>query len=681
MSVGLIVSSPPQKYRIESFLGSGATANVYKAVASDPESGEMIAVKIPHSRLSPTLAVRFWSEEDTVQQLLRGFNPPLYFPRTWAGRIDETGIPVLCIELVAGKPLGDLIDYRRPVAENEKIALGVAVQYADMLAQMHRCEISCPDRKPGDIYWDDESRQMTVLDWNVVDKGEKFFEKEIEKAKTIGTDIYIFGRLWYEFLIGILPSPPSERLYRPLHISDRWEDISLGMRRILEMALAPEGGYKTASDLYRDLRDHNRDSDSDPTRIAQEALDKAKDSFKKISGTGGDYQLLNLYGDTFEAMRLADLTRRKTGDSRLWDECVKLAEGWMQPVQQATIAFKAVEYSKTLEYVTEAKRLAASIFELHKYDLAVERLGIAAEAGRLAIIQDSKKLDQFKNHIGHVLDALGPDAPDINKAQKAWLRLGDGVRRDGWATDSKCHQKLQAIGQEIDFHLAWQAYQTSKNVEDIEKAIAALQIDNYQSGHPYGARLLKRLNQTPQKLMEERDRLGSDGASQERIDQFRAAVIAKIQAGHYWDASQYFQEDWERLGGFPISPAERESLLCLGKTAQLLQRIEQAKERQDWDALLARSKGLFDLVREQGHPTKIAEIDSTISHTLRDAYQATIDDLLTFYAVNNTGNSWGAVNDPQKAKYAVWLYQLLKIWKEDNWLRLILGRSAQNSSK
>jgi serine/threonine protein kinase len=132
------------RWRLGGRLGRGGMGEVWRA--SDDRSGEPVAVKVLHGRLSsdPELLARFAREletgrrvrHDNAVQVLGG------------GRLDD-GRPYLVMELLVGRPLAGLLHERGPLPW--PVAVTVGRQIARGLGAAHAAGVVHRDLKPENV--------------------------------------------------------------------------------------------------------------------------------------------------------------------------------------------------------------------------------------------------------------------------------------------------------------------------------------------------------------------------------------------------------------------------------------------------------------------------------------------------------------------------------------------------
>ena len=146
------------RYRLESLLGTGASANVF--MAEDTTLERRVAIKLLQPALAQDEAFlkRFRAEARAVAALN---HPNVLRVFDWG---EEDGTPFLVTELLAGGSLKDLLDagvrlsHEQAVSVGEQAAAGLA--YAHARGLVHR------DVKPGNLLFDEEGR-VRITDFGV----------------------------------------------------------------------------------------------------------------------------------------------------------------------------------------------------------------------------------------------------------------------------------------------------------------------------------------------------------------------------------------------------------------------------------------------------------------------------------------------------------------------------------
>jgi serine/threonine-protein kinase len=228
-------------YRIERFVGSGAFAYVYYAVAP---GGQGCAVKIQYNLVADA-KTRFNREI----KVLREIPPNDYLVKYYADGTTPEGFPYLIMEFVDGMTLKEALKRRRvwPVQE----CCDIMLQLCDAFGGLHELGIVHRDVKPDNIMLT-RSNQVKLMDLGLIkdaqgifqlletedvmqgkdfaenlDKGvlagtpeymapEQFSDPSLNdetQAKTdTWTDVYSLGLIFYEMLVGkklFIFSPPA----------------------------------------------------------------------------------------------------------------------------------------------------------------------------------------------------------------------------------------------------------------------------------------------------------------------------------------------------------------------------------------------------------------------------------------------------------------------------------------
>jgi serine/threonine protein kinase len=141
-SVGTVLAG---RYRVESTLGSGGMAVVYRA--EDDILGRAVALKTLHHKYAeiPSFRRRFRQEARAMASLDHENIVKVY-------DISQNGeVPFIVVECVSGRDLGDLLGGRRGGRLNEQFVRRMATQLLHALSYAHRRGIIHRDIKPSNI--------------------------------------------------------------------------------------------------------------------------------------------------------------------------------------------------------------------------------------------------------------------------------------------------------------------------------------------------------------------------------------------------------------------------------------------------------------------------------------------------------------------------------------------------
>jgi serine/threonine-protein kinase len=247
-SIGRVLSG---RYRIESALGTGASAHVY--AAWDVTLHRRVAVKVLHPALAGDTAFlrRFRSEAQSAAALA---HPNVLAVFDWGE--DESG-PFLVTEYLGGGSVRDMLDDGRRLSISQTVKIGI--QGADGLAYAHARGFVHRDIKPANLLFDTEAR-LRVADFGLA---RAFAEAALTEpgGATVGTaryaapeqalgkvvdgraDVYALALVLYEAITGVVPfssdttvSTLMARIDAPLPGHD-----ALGpLAEVLEEAAAPD---------------------------------------------------------------------------------------------------------------------------------------------------------------------------------------------------------------------------------------------------------------------------------------------------------------------------------------------------------------------------------------------------------------------------------------------------------
>jgi eukaryotic-like serine/threonine-protein kinase len=262
------------RFRLESRLGAGATAAVWRA--RDLDLGRVVAVKaLLGDDVDPALAGRFEREG----QLLGRLSHPNVVPVHCTG--NEGGRPYLVMDLVDGLSLRDVLaDGPLPVED----AVRLAADVADGLAAAHRAGGVHRDVKPANVICGADgvprlvdfgiarADDLTVMTQaNVVLGTAAYLSPEQARGEAVGppSDVYSLGCLLHELLAGEPPfrgDGPLAVAYKHVHEEPPPlpADVPAAVAGVVARCLAkdPAARYPDGAALAADLRRGAHDGDA-----------------------------------------------------------------------------------------------------------------------------------------------------------------------------------------------------------------------------------------------------------------------------------------------------------------------------------------------------------------------------------------------------------------------------------
>lgn len=281
VSIGEVLN---QRFQIESLLGRGGMATVYRAI--DLRTERAVAIKVLHSEVlrDQVRVQRFWQEAKTYRNLRHKNIIKIFEFFT-----DEVGRHCLVMEYLEGQNLSEVLDQVGQL--DIQRALKIFKQIASALDHAHKTKIVHRDLKPSNIcimHKEEEQDFVKVLDFGIaklMPEGEEdiakmaltqtgeivgsplYMSPEQCMAKTIDnrSDIYSFGCLMYEAMTG---QPPllggnvyetfhMQTAVRPKPISELRDglepDSALEMIILKCMAKKPGNRYQAMEQVIEDL--------------------------------------------------------------------------------------------------------------------------------------------------------------------------------------------------------------------------------------------------------------------------------------------------------------------------------------------------------------------------------------------------------------------------------------------
>ncbi|BBC73646.1 serine/threonine protein kinase [Altererythrobacter sp. B11] len=173
------------RYQIESRLGAGAMAEVYRA--TDPEIGRTVAIKVLKQDFAgdEQLAGRFLREARAAGALSHANIATIYD----VGQVE--GASYIAMELVEGRPLDEVL-HAQGRMPYERV-LRIARQLGDALAYAHGAGVVHRDIKPSNILISEDGRTAKLVDFGVARVGdlEGAGLAQTQAGQLIGTPRYM----------------------------------------------------------------------------------------------------------------------------------------------------------------------------------------------------------------------------------------------------------------------------------------------------------------------------------------------------------------------------------------------------------------------------------------------------------------------------------------------------------
>ena len=260
------------RYQVESRLGEGAMADVYRAY--DPDIGRAVAIKVlkPDYARDPAIGTRFLREARAAGALSHA-NIATIFD---VGEAD--GVAYIAMEVVDGQPLDVALRQQGRMSCERVLALGQ--QLASALGYAHRAGVVHRDVKPSNILLSADGKTAKLLDFGVARIGDIDADRQAGRTQAgtlIGTprymspeqalglpvdhraDLFSLGVVLYEMITGKVAFPGTALATLAIQIAqekvepiDRsTQDCPPGLRSIIDRLLAkkPEQRFADGGEL------------------------------------------------------------------------------------------------------------------------------------------------------------------------------------------------------------------------------------------------------------------------------------------------------------------------------------------------------------------------------------------------------------------------------------------------
>lgn len=322
------------RYRVDSLIGAGGMANVYKAY--DEVEKRTVAVKMlkKEHQNDAEFVRRFAREAQAVLSL----SHPNIVASYAVGNDEETGLPYIILEYVEGGTLKELIQKRGPLSP--KTAINIACQVLDALQYAHTRGIIHRDVKPQNVMItprgkakladfgiarDAAATTRTFAGTNVIGSVH-YISPEQAKGDAVSerSDIYSCAIMLYEMLTGQVPFAGDnsvaialkhlqEEIIPPIQVNPR---IPRALSDVIVKGAAkdPSLRYISAEEMRLDLIRALREPHGKFARIVQPSTEKRRKASSSL-GVGtialAIVVLLGLFGSAF---LITQTLRGRNGD-------------------------------------------------------------------------------------------------------------------------------------------------------------------------------------------------------------------------------------------------------------------------------------------------------------------------------------------------------------------------------
>lgn len=307
----LIVSPNDHKYEIQRYLGEGVTAEVYAARQVLEE--RIVALKVLKPNVPDRIAQNFRDEAFTLGELAnaQGNTARYLTPRVVEEALSsDIEVQFLAMEFIQGQSLDELI---KDAPLDEHTALSIAEQVLHVLDLLHtRLRRSYTDFQMKNIWWQPDTRQVKVMDWNHLSRKAPGNEMPPQAAD----DLIRFGAYLYQ----MLTTKGASQLGETGQVLARrggqaWQELSLGTQYIVRRALHPNPNrrFLTADEFRKEIQKQQKYFSDDFDDIELEAV-SALNTVRREIDTSGRYERENL---NKAAVLISVLAQRAPGDSQV----------------------------------------------------------------------------------------------------------------------------------------------------------------------------------------------------------------------------------------------------------------------------------------------------------------------------------------------------------------------------
>ncbi len=425
-------------YRLGKYLSSGQIGTVYPAWEEQKDMSDtptrekwgspQKAIKKPNPNLDELGIKRFWAEYEVLKKVNEKWSElfpsfPSPFLQAEKGQMEGQGVYVLVMGFVPEEWQLSTLLLKKKGMDRETLALEAALQYARLLKVLHAAGYTCNDRKPGDLFFDEEKSRLIVLDWNVVND---YTSAEAQNEHVI------FATLWYQLLVGKNPPVVFNPLDDETWLDDKTQtEISLGTRELLTNIWFGRYANKEGK-LAEDIKEWLNQLQQVPKNPSNE-----QDLWRKLV-------LLDL------AKRLAPNGERQQYESGYKKAREDFDQRFDSKFFKAQLHFQREEYEQGLAVLERMDKALDKAFEKdQELELQLERWRVALRTG-----QEKSFPLEVRTKLSDLLNNLARN--NVEKCNNILDELSGNA-----ALDSYKHL-LNVFKLELDIRQQWETYQKKR---------------------------------------------------------------------------------------------------------------------------------------------------------------------------------------------------------------------------
>ncbi|HTS31462.1 MAG TPA: protein kinase [Bryobacteraceae bacterium] len=448
------------KYNVERLLGGGGFGKVY--LATDPDVGQLVAIKTLHTQGNPDLLKRFL-EEIRINVRLKHKN----IVSILAGG-EEAGAPYLVMEYLEGRTLKQVIQQGPALSLVEKVA--IMAQVAEGLAYAHSKGVVHRDVKPENIMLlpDDSVKIMDfgialapdrdtgfTISGGLIGTPAYFAPEQLQGLRANQqTDIFSFGDVYYELVTGRHPFDQFKGDWGPLQRAiltmepPPLGELAQGCPEALE-TLVHRTLAKSPEFRYQRFEEIQLDSEAILADLRHEVVEAIIRDVLRFTESG------DLQSALAEARKAQKLEPGNREVRRLVPEINRRLDEERVKQQVAGLVADSARYLNERRFADAVERLESAIKwdksnpELvRKLEDAKSCLARYLEAKRL--VEEARALHQkglLNETLARLRDALALD-PQQEEARRLIPRVEDEINRR--QRDRELRQAIRNAGEHLN---------------------------------------------------------------------------------------------------------------------------------------------------------------------------------------------------------------------------------------
>lgn len=427
-----------EKYRIERLLGQGGFGRVYKARHLRTDTLVVLKFLLPNEQggFRGSEIARFRFEAEVPARIRQGVIKCLDF------YLDLRGGPCLVTEFIDGPNLSQALKVEEEGKLELVVALRIAAQIAQTIAKAHELSVVHRDLTPKNVLLPDlkpdPSRvRVKIIDWGIAREFSEWVSTELitlseapsqyappETGKIVHppADVFSFGILLYEMLVGRLPEPRTNA------DPTREHDALFGLdwmprrvRRVLSRSLALDPAQRMRMDEIANEINKALEEELDRPRV--ELTARLHQTEHQVHSLTGKLELVKHQSDEKDA-RLQSVLQKLAQQSEQFD----MTRGQLQKTELSLNELRSLYDSHEQAAARQTKELESASRREQEALYHLNQARQQATALEVQLTQQRERLEQSESEVQIRQREIETLRRELHGAKETQQQLGDALR-------------------------------------------------------------------------------------------------------------------------------------------------------------------------------------------------------------------------------------------------------------